>query len=162
MCPFPVYTIGRCVVLTCSDYFKSTGVLVLQPAVPKKGAKKKKRDRNRKNVLYRQREVFKRKIKKKCLILKRVDIKDSFRHMFSDMNLDGSDRRVNAKGGMRLVDRSKIVGSQPKATMTTTTMTVSTVAGGHSNLNKKTNENNKFSIINVNDIIRDTDTLHKF
>lgn len=156
-----MYTIGRCVVLTCSDYFKSTGVLTLLAAVPK-GVKK--RQRKRKHILCRQREFFKRKIKKKSLILKRVDIKDSFRNMFSD-NDGGDDRRVNAKGMRFVVDRSKVFNNGSANGKPTA---VASDRHRHSSKGLIGNENNcdhpqhTFSIINVNDIIRDTNALLKF
>lgn len=152
---FAVYTIGRCVVLTCSDYFKSTGVLVLQAAAPKG---MKKREKKRKSVLCRQREVFKKKkAKKKSLTLKRIDIKDSFRNVLSDTDVLNDDRRrrqVVARGAaaannMRFMERSKIVRDRPD-TSTAAVCKRGAENGVHA-----------FSIINVNDIIRDTDSLLK-
>lgn len=115
-------------------------------------------------MFCRQREFFKRKIKKKSLILKRVDIKDSFRNMFSD-NDDGGDRRMNAKGMRFVVDRSKIFNNG-------SANVIPTVAASdrhrHSskglivNENKDNSTRHAFSIINVNDIIRDTNALLKF
>lgn len=128
--------------LACFDYFKFTSVLTVQDSAVKRV---KQRDKKRKTVLYRQREaypLFKRKLKKKSLALKRVDIKDSFHSA-----LVGSLNRTNTKKGtMRFVDRSKTADSQQSNVV------------GHEN----TTAPHAFSIINVNDIIRDTDALHKF
>lgn len=76
-----------------------------------------------------------------------MDIKDSFRNMF----LDGDyHRNANARGmGMRFVDRSKIANN-----------TASDISKSKQNGNY--NHSRTFSIINVNDIIRDTDALLKF
>jgi len=144
-----VYTIGRCVVLACSDYFKSTGVLTPQDVAVKCV---KKRDKKRKTVLYRQREAhpsFKRKIKKKSLALKRVDIKDSFRSApAGSRRLSDDPNRTNAsRRNMRFVDLSKTVDNRR-----------SSIAADRENSAAP----HAFSIINVNDIIRDTDTLLKF
>jgi len=148
------------VVLTCSDYFKSTGVLTLQPAAPKAGGgfdKTRKRDRRRKNVVapssYRQRELFWRKTKKKSLALKKVDIKDSFRHA----NMDGGNvwgARAKSDGGTRFVDRSAVVKSRTKPA----------ADGGDDwkQRNRAGGNARAFSVINVNDIIRDTGALLKF
>lgn len=153
---YAVYTIGRCVVLACSDYFKSTGVLVPQPAAAKGGGggggKKKKRDKRRRNVVpyVRQRDAFDGKTAtKKSLTLNRIDIEDSFRHVFADVSSDGgggSGRRTNVNGCMRFVDRSVIVNGRPKTTT------------GHRDWKENART---FSIVNVNDIIRDTDALLK-
>lgn len=158
-----VYTIGRCVVLTCSDYFKSTGVLVLQAAAAPKGAKNK-RERKRKARLYhRQRDAwppFKRKAKKKSLALKTVDIKDSFRHMFADMSLN--DGRYDCAAAarrnvVRFVNRSKVVrADRPAADQDRHGgRRRGETGGGHGG-------GQAFSIINVNDIIRDSSALLKF
>ncbi|KAF0768393.1 cytosolic carboxypeptidase 6-like [Aphis craccivora] len=145
-----VYTIGRCVVLACSDYFKSTGVLTAQDVAVKCV---KKRDRKRKTVLYRQREthpLFKRKIKKKSLALKRVDIKDTFRSSLASCSGRPSDdpNRTNPnRRNMRFVDPSKTIDNRRSSN----TADRGNVTAPHT-----------FSIINVNDIIRDTDALLKF
>ncbi|XP_060844938.1 cytosolic carboxypeptidase 6-like isoform X1 [Rhopalosiphum padi] len=144
------YTIGRCVVLACSDYFKSTGVLTPQDVAVKCV---KKRDRKRKTVLYRQREThpsFKRKIKKKSLALKRVDIKDTFRSALAGCSGRPSDdpNRANAnRRNMRFVDPSKTVDNRRSSNA----VDRENVTAPHT-----------FSIINVNDIIRDTGALLKF
>ncbi|CAI6359940.1 unnamed protein product [Macrosiphum euphorbiae] len=141
------YTIGRCVVLACSDYFKSTGVLTPQDVAVKCV---KKRDRKRKTVLYRQREAhpsFKRKIKKKSLALKRVDIKDSFRSTLTASRRPSDDPNRVIRRNMRFVDLSKTVDNRR-----------SSIAADRENSAAP----HAFSIINVNDIIRDTDALLKF
>uniref|UniRef100_A0A2S2P3P2 Cytosolic carboxypeptidase 6 n=2 Tax=Schizaphis graminum TaxID=13262 RepID=A0A2S2P3P2_SCHGA len=144
------YTIGRCVVLACSDYFKSTGVLTPQDVAAKCV---KKRDRKRKTVLYRQREThpsFKRKIKKKSLALKRVDIKDTFRSALTGCSGRPSDdpNRANAnRRNMRFMDPSKTVDNRRSSN-----------AADRENVTAP----HTFSIINVNDIIRDTGALLKF
>lgn len=137
-------------VLACSDYFKSTGVLTAQDVAVKCV---KKRDRKRKTVLYRQREthpLFKRKIKKKSLALKRVDIKDTFRSTLASCSGRPSDdpNRTNAnRRNMRFVNPSKTTDNRQSSN----TADRENVTAPH-----------RFSIINVNDIIRDTDALLKF
>lgn len=166
-----VYTIGRCVVLTCSDYFKSTGVLTLQ-ATAAVSKVVKKREKRRKNALYRggQRDVhalFKRKTKKKSLTLKKVDIKDSFRNMFSEMNLNGDRRKASVAraSNMKFVDRSRIVRDRTTGNASAAAVNRNWKDGGTTTTNAgENNTHASFSIINVNDIIRDTatDSLLKF
>ncbi|VVC44149.1 Hypothetical protein CINCED_3A022941 [Cinara cedri] len=106
-------------------------------------------------AFYRQREVhpvFKRKTKKKSLVLKTVDIKDSFITMFAGTTEDGHRHTVNAKGSMRFMNRSKIDKTTARAVLI-------------SPKTENTNENggaHTFSIINVNDIIRDTHAFLRF
>lgn len=134
-------------VLACSDYFKSTGVLTPQDVAAKCV---KKRDRKRKTVMCRQREahpLFKRKIKKKSLALKRVDIKDSFRSALT-ASWPPSDRANANRRNMRFVDLSKTVDNNRRSSIPADRENATAPHG--------------FSIINVNDIIRDTDALLKF
>lgn len=138
-------------VLTCSDYFKSTGVLAQQQ--PKGLANSKKRDKKRKRT-YRNRHLgndehaylFKRKAKKNALTLKTIDIKDSFKHVFSSMNLKSKHDNHHHHLQARPLDRSN-----PKKSTTGQNPWKNCTDDGSSHL---------FSIINVNDIIRETGALN--
>ncbi|XP_050529573.1 cytosolic carboxypeptidase 6-like isoform X2 [Daktulosphaira vitifoliae] len=148
------YTIGTCVVQTFSDYFKFTGILLQQSKV-QKGLSKK--ERFRKRAYRRHYNQIKKKHTRICniankntLTLNKVDIKDSFRDIFSDMNLEHNHN---------LCYKLK---SQPyipfKSTFNSKKITSITQYATPRKDNKNTNSN-LFSIINIHDIIRETNIL---
>lgn len=143
--PTSVYTIGRCVVLACSDYFKSTGVLTTSPperqqqaATPRK--KRREQRKRKRRALCRPREPFKRWAKKRSLTLKRVDIKDSFRFALSAAGQRRSDGRAAGTAASAYVRRRLSAAVGPSSRVAAENRG----GGGHAS----------FSVINVNDTIR--------